>query len=226
MPHFRTLLMTGAAVALLGAALSAPAAAAGSGKFAFVQGTPGVKVDICVGNTEIASNLAYGKYTRETVSAGGKLFRFFKAGPGSCSGAKIATWARTVVADSDTTVVLTKFAPRLVVYPDNLGQVPPLGNGTIINRHAADIGTAGFRYTTDEGTPWYPAVDSPWEKGQWGWGWRVDALRMIWWAHQPPDQTAIAGPVELVVRGGFRHEQILVGSTVANVKLVRINTPY
>ncbi len=229
MRHFRTLLMTGAAVALLGASLSAPASAANTGKLAFVQGQPGVRVDICVGNKEIVSGLAYGKYAKRVVSSGNKLFRFAKAAPGACTGKKIVAWTRSVTVGSDTTVALTKFAPRLVVYPDNLTStpVPPAGSARVIMRHAADIGTAGFRYTIDEGTPWFPepTADSPWEKGVWGWGTRVDGLRMIWWAHVPPNQTAIAGPLELVVEGDTRHEIVLVGTTLANVKLVRIDTP-
>ena len=229
MRQVRSLLLSGAMIALLGATMSAPAAAAGSGKLTIVQGTPGIKVDICVGRTEVASKLAYGKYTRETVSAGAKLIRFHKAAPGTCTGAKITAWARTVVAGSDTTVALTRFAPRVVAFPDNLTStpVPPVGWARVIMRHAADIGTAGFRYTIDEGTPWYPepTVDSPWEKGFWGWGTREDGLRMIWWVHIPPDQTAVAGPVELVVEGDTRHEMVVVGTTLGNTKLVRIDTP-
>jgi hypothetical protein len=229
MRQVKRLLMTGGAVALLGAALSMPVSAAGSGRITFVQGTPGVKVDICVGSTEIASNLAYGKYKAKVLSVGTRTIRFAKAAPGTCSGTGLYTWVRAVALDSDTTVVLTKFAPKkLVVFPDNYTSMMPLpaGSGMIIWRHASDIGTAGFRYTVDAGTPWYPAADAPYEKGDWGWGWRDDGFRMLWWAHIPPVLNAIAGPIELLTEGDTRHEMVLVGTTLGNTKLVRIDTPY
>jgi hypothetical protein len=228
MRHFRALVMTGAAVALLGAALSAPASAANAGKITFVQGTPRTKIDVCVGNKEVVSNLAYGKYKVRLVSPGNKVIRFAKAAPGTCSGNKVASLVRTVAAGDNTDIVLTRFAPKLVIFDDNNLYAPPAGYGRILIRHAADIGAAGFRRSTDEGVPWYPSptVDAPFNKGQWGGGnWSADT-RMIWWVHQPPAQTAIAGPVELVVEDGVRHEYFLLGTTLNNVKFLRIDSAY
>lgn len=218
--------MGGAAVALLGAALVAPASAATAGKFTFVQGQPGVKIDICVGRTEIVSNLPYGKYKVRLISPGSKIIRFAKAAPGTCSGSKVANLARTVGAGDNVTVVSTRFAPKLVVFDDNNDFLPGPGAGRILMRHAADVGEAGFRRTTDEGTPWFPTptADSPFTKGQWGGGNWTAETRMIWWVHQPPAQTAIAGPVELVVEDGVRHEYILVGTTVNNARFLRIDS--
>ncbi len=72
MRQVKRLLMAGGMVALTAALLGAPAAAAGSGKVVFVQGTPGTKVDICVGSNEVVSNLAYGKYSTRTLAAGSR----------------------------------------------------------------------------------------------------------------------------------------------------------
>jgi hypothetical protein len=226
MRHFRTLLMTGAAVALLGAALSAPVSAANAGKLTFVQGQPRTKIDICVGNSEIVSNLAYGKYKARLISAGNKVVRFAKAAPGTCSGAKVATLVRNIGVGDNTTVVLTRFAPKLVIFDDNNDFPPGAGFGRILMRHAADLGAAGFKYTTDDGVPWLPipTADSPFTKGQWGGGNFSADTRMIWWVHLPPDQTAIAGPVELVVEDGVRHEYILVGTTAGNARFLRIDS--
>jgi hypothetical protein len=226
MRRSRTAILACGLVALLGVTLSVPAAGAGTGRILFVQGRPDVTVDICVGNVEIASRLAYGDSRARRLSAGTKVIRFAKAAPGACTGTSLATRRRPVTAGSDTTVVLTRFAPRVVVYPQTPG-VPGSPVGQFVLRHAADIGRAGFRYTSDQSIPWYPepAVDAPFRKGDWGVGTAVADLRMFWWAHRPPEQAVIAGPVELVVEASVRHELVLVGTTLGNLELIRIDSP-
>ena len=61
MARLRTLVIGGAALALMAAALAMPAGAADTkGTLALVNGIPGKKVDVCLNGNEIKSNLAYG----------------------------------------------------------------------------------------------------------------------------------------------------------------------
>jgi hypothetical protein len=221
----RILLIVGAAT-LLGAVLGAPVTAAG-GRILFVQGRPGTSVDICVGGKEVASGLEYGAHRARFVAAGSTRLRFTKAAPGACTGGQLAARRFEVGPGSDTTIVLTRDAPKLVVYPQTPSPARGPSVGTFVLRHAADTGRAGFRFTTDETIPWYPepAVDAPFRKGDWGIGTAVAGLRMFWWAHRPPEQTVIAGTVELVVEGATRHELILVGTVLGNLRLLRIDSP-
>jgi hypothetical protein len=219
--------MACAAAVLLLVAAGAPVAA-GDGTILFVQGRPGTTVDICVGATEVVSKLAYGEHRVRRLAAGTATIRFTKAEPGACTGRMLVTRRRTVDPDASRTMVLTRFAPKLVVFPET-----PVGGsgrnlGTFVLRHAADTGKAGFRYTSDQSIPWYPEpsdAEAPFSKGDWGMGSVVAGVRMFWWAHRPATRTVIAGPVEIVVAPSTRHELILLGTAPGNLELIRIDTP-
>jgi hypothetical protein len=225
MRQLRAALVACGALVLLTAA--GAAVAAGEGTILFVQGRPGVSVDICVGGREVASKLAYGDHRLQQLGAGTVRLRFTEAAPGACTGRLLASRRRAVTADTIRTVVLTRYAPRLVVYPATPrgGSGPQLG--TFVLRHASDIGKAGFRYTSDESIPWYPypAAEAPFSKGDWGIGTVVAGVRMYWWADRPPSRAAIAGPVEIVIQPSTRIELLLLGTAVGNLKLIRIDTP-
>ena len=226
MRQLRAALTACATVVLLLVAVSAPVAA-DDGTILFVQGRPGVAVDICVGATEVISKLAYGEHRVRRLAAGTVAIRFTRAAPGACSGRMLATRRRTVDPDSSRTMVLTRFAPKLVVFPETPTGGAGRNLGTFVLRHAADIGKAGFRYTSDQSIPWYPepSADAPFSKGDWGIGTVVAGVRMFWWAHRPPAQLVLAGPVEIVVEPSTRHELILLGTAAGNLKLIRIDTP-
>jgi hypothetical protein len=68
--------------------------------------------------------------------------------------------------------------------------------GAFVVRHAADVGRAGFCFTTDEMIPCYPkpAVDAPFPKDDWGIGTAVAGLRMFWWAHRPRSRRSSPAP--------------------------------
>jgi len=210
------------ALALL---LSVSMAAAASGRVAIVNGIPGKKVDVCINGKEVRSGLKYGKTTVRTLSNGSKSLRLRVARSGRCTGASLGGRQLAIANGTDLTIVGTKFAPDKVLLWENTQGTP--GLGLVMLRHAADIGTVGFKYATpDDGQPWFDgAADDPWIKGAFGWGNRTDGTLMIWWAHQPPAQRVIAGPYQLVVEADMRHESILVGSNLGNLKFARFKVP-
>ena len=76
----RSFLMA-AATALAIGTIAAPVAAV-TPSVAFVNGIPGRSVDVCVGNTEVKSRLAYGKGAVRSVGIGTKTVRFRAASAG------------------------------------------------------------------------------------------------------------------------------------------------
>jgi hypothetical protein len=226
MRQLRAALVACGALVLLLTATGA-AAAADQGTILFVQGRPGVSVDICVGGTEVASKLAYGEHRLRRLDAGTVRLRFTEAAPGACTGRLLASRRREVTADTIRTVVLTRSAPRLLVFP-----ATPRGDsgpnlGTFVLRHASDIGKAEFRYTSDESIPWYPypSAEARFSKGDWGMGTVVAGVLMYWWADRPPSRAAIVAPVEIVIQPSTRIELLLLGTTLGNLKLIRVDTP-
>lgn len=224
MRKLRNILLAGTAVALVGASLGAPVSAAGSGKFLFVQGIPGKRVDVCVGNAEIVSNLAYAKTAHRTVSTGSKTVRFLNAAAGKCTGTKIASWVRTVTEGSETTVAITKFAPKVVVFPDTITSTDPPSSGyaRVYWRHAAEVENLGVRWVYTDGSPWTPSADPVYAKGTWGWGYAQLATSMLFWVHVWPQLDAVAGPLQIIADELNYHEFIIVGTTLANLKVVHL----
>jgi hypothetical protein len=135
----KAVLMAGLTALAIGT-MAAPAAAV-TPSIAFVNGYPGRKVDVCVGNNEVKGRLAYGKGAIRSVGTGTKTIRFRAASAGSCNGQVLGTKVLTLVDDDDRTLVITKQAPKVVEF-DNI----PVPTDPLINyayfRHAADLGPA------------------------------------------------------------------------------------
>ena len=216
-------LVVGASLALI-LVLGSSVAAAAAGLVGFVNGVPGTKIDVCVNNRVVKSGLRYGRAVLRDISDGAKTVKFRKDGAG-CSGQVLSTKSFVVDPGDDFTIVATKKQPDKVLLFDNASVPFDPAGGIVMNRHAADIGVAGFKYSyPDDGTPWFgAAADEPWQKGFWGYGSRAEGILMNWWAHVPPSQAAIAGPFQLEVEADTRHEQILVGTTLGNVRFVRLD---
>jgi len=205
--------------------LALAASAAANGRVAIVNGIPGRTVEICVNGKEIKSGLKYGHVVVRGLGNGDKSLRIRASKPGKCSGAILGRLGFSVADGTDLTIAGTRFGPQKVLLWENTDNPPP-GVGMVMLRHAADVGTVGFKYSLpDGGTPWTDSVDDPWTKGARGWGLRPDGVLMIWWAHQPPVQRVVAGPYQLVVEGGNRHESVLVGSNLGNLRFVRFKVP-
>jgi len=225
-----------ATAALALTALGAPVAAADdTGTLAIVQGHPGIKVDICIGNKEQRSGKAYGsKYEKDVIGTGSKLLRFFKYNPNkTCGGTLIAKKTLNITPGWDKTVVLTKFNPKIVMFgnasPFYMGEIPPrgapFGPGSYFAwRHAAEF-PANFLYTVWNPNPEIPVgpVANPvWSKGEEVYSasgtdsvWRVRATK--------PEQAATVAQRTVLFKANRRYEWILIGSNAGNARFVLLN---
>ena len=217
MSKIRVLVMAALATALAVGAIGAPVAAANP-KLLLVNGIPGRTVDVCVGNTEVKSGLKYGAFAQRFVAPGNKTIRFRVASAGNCNGSTLAAYTRNFLIDEDLTLVGTKKSPSKVVVFVN----PPLG---------ASTNSAAFRYAGDLGdinvvlqlsTFVAPTALAPaWDKGSqyyiapsvsFWMGitlWRADTV--------DPFRDSMVQAVD-----GYRSEFILVGTTTANDKLIKV----
>jgi hypothetical protein len=217
--RFRMLLLASIATSILITALAGPAAAAtNKGRMIIINGRPGSNVEVCINGREVKHSLKYGRSAVRHQNPGVKVLKFKKKSVGNCKGKLLA--ARTVVLadDDDRTIVVTRAKPdKVVVFPKT-----PLTN--MVLRHAADIGTAAFKWAIPEnGIPWFPAgsiaADEPYVKGDWGYG----GSTVIYWAYQPPDQKPIAGPFAVDIdEATQRNESVLVGTWLGNVRFVHV----
>jgi hypothetical protein len=242
MKQVRKLTLAVAAAALAITALGAPAMGADDkGTLVIVNGRPGTKVDICIGNKELASKVPYGGYFRKNVIAtGGKMLKFYKKDPRTCAGTLLAKKYLNVVANYDKTIVLTKDAPKVVMFdnysPQYSGEIPPQGAASpfaYLNwLHAADL-PANFLYTLWEvsvpETPWFPnakvlpAVNVVWVKGD-----RYfqpiagDTYIATLRATKPEDPETLAEKTALM-KVSRRYEWVLLGTSAANAKMIVID---
>lgn len=154
MRKVKALLIGGLATACLVTAMVVPASAADTkGTLAIINGMPGRKVDVCLNGKEIRSGLSYGNTVqRPLVATGAKRLRFHARDPRPCGGKLLAQRQFPLPPAGDLTIVLTKNAPRIVIF-DNvaLGEIPPLWTPTpyapFAIRHAADLAAdLAYRY--------------------------------------------------------------------------------
>ena len=89
MARLRTVVVGGAALALMAVSLAMPAAAADTkGTLAIVNGVPGKRVDVCLNGSEIKSNLAFGGHVfKDVIGTGSKNLKFYEHDPRTCRGA-------------------------------------------------------------------------------------------------------------------------------------------
>jgi hypothetical protein len=226
----RRFVLTCLGLALIGAALSGPVAAAGKARMTLVQGIPGTRVDVCLGAAEIVSGMPYGKVAVKSVAAGEKILRVHRAAAGTCTGSAIYGSAKAPMAPgSDKTIVLTRKEPSKILVFDNKAPVDTTvvtgGNrGWIIVRHAADVGPVAIRAAIDPTTfPWTPAADPAWSKGQS----RAQDESIVGQSHviiaTPVDaMTALASTPVYAVKDLSHYEHILVGTSPANLRFINL----
>ena len=128
MRRYRALLVAIGSAVIAAGALAAPVAAVNP-RLALVNGIPGRTVDVCVGNSEVRSNLKYGGWVERFVAPGSRTVRFRRAAPGRCQGTVLAQTTLLLVDDDDKTVVGTRRVPKVVVF-ENLPHVAT-SNATI-----------------------------------------------------------------------------------------------
>jgi hypothetical protein len=228
----KTFLIGGLATASLIAALAAPTTAADTkGTLAIVNGVPGQKVDVCLDGKEIRSGLAYGnKVQRPLVATGDKTIRFYRPDPRRCRGTLIARRQFSLPPAADLTIVVTKNAPRIVVFDNaGLGEIPPLGVPTpfapFAFRHAADIAAdIGYRFWTPPGTDASRTPSAIFTKGQESRS--LNVLSGFVPASLIQARAAIVGSPQAIVSPiieifvSHRYEWVLVGTSYANARWV------
>ncbi len=160
MSKIGTLLISGLVTASLTVGLVVPATAADTkGTLAIVNGIPGQKVDVCLNGKEIKSKLKYGGVVlKGVVPTGTKNLRFYKPDRRTCRGTLLANKQFPLAAADDLTIVVTKLAPKIVMFSNALlGEIPPLGTATpyapFAFRHAAEVvADLSYRYWSVPGT--------------------------------------------------------------------------
>jgi hypothetical protein len=221
----KTFLIGGLATASLIAALAAPTAAAKTtSTLAIVNGVPGQKVDVCLDGKEIRSGLAYGsKVAKPLVVTGAKTIRFYRPDPRRCRGTLIARRQFSLPPAADLTIVVTKNAPRIVVFDNaGLGEIPPLGAPTpfapFAFRHAADIAAnLGYHWWDPPGTDTPLSPSAVFTKGQ---GYRAEfPTTYLFRARALVVGGVIVAPIIQTV-ASHRYEWIFVGTTYANARWV------
>ncbi len=235
MPRTRRATLGLASAILAVASLGLPATAADdTGTLAIVNGRPGAAVDICIGKRELHSGVRYGSvFRKDVIKPGRKVIRFYKRNDAqTCGGTRFASRVIEVVAGMDLTIVLTRRAPKVVIFdntdPYFLGQVPPRGepltSAVFGWRSAADF-AADFHFTwwsPNPEQPISPADDTVWTKGaEFTYGTEPDVLWRI--RATTPGTDVTLAQKSAMTKVSRRYEWVLVGTDRANAQFVLIN---
>jgi hypothetical protein len=235
MPRTRRATLGFASAILAIASLGLPAAAADdTGTLAIVNGRPGAAVDICIGKRELSSGAPYGSVLRkDVIKPGRQVIRFFKRNDEqTCGGKRFASRVIEVGPGTDLTIVLTRRAPKVVVFdntdPYFLGEVPPRGEALTSAvfgwRSAADF-PADFHFTwwsPNPEQPISPADATVWTKGdEFTYGTEPDVLWRIRATESGTDVTL--AQKSAMAKVSRRYEWILVGTSRANARFVLID---
>lgn len=227
MSRFPRLALSAAAAALTISALAAPVAAADP-KVAIVQGMPGVRVDVCVNGKEIKSGMPYGGTIFRKFSAGDRTIKVFKRDARKCRGTKLLQQKVSLAEDADVTLVLTRKAPKLVVFDNTGGSA--IYAPDFFFRHAADLGSAVIGFEQIGGGAWTPAAPTTFTKGQ-QYLWEaanvnVRATASKLFGRRIATSRWVASPYVTVVSddlGYSKVEFILVGTKNKNARFVTID---
>lgn len=232
----RSLLIGAVATALTISAIAAPAsAAAQTGAIAFVNGSPGRVVDVCVNGREVRSKLKYGQKATKTLAIGTKQLRFYTSGPGTCQGQVLGTKSIRLRAGQRQTAVITRKTPKKVVVFRNFEPVASPAAPTVIGtlRHAADVGAAYLAWelhniVTQPADPFIPTVATPFIKGQSSVPLDLNAENpavMILQAVKPISASPFTQPSIHRITLLREYEWILVGSTPKNARFIQLSYP-
>ena len=222
MVRSRSLAIAALIVALALGVLAVPTAAANP-LLAFVNGIPGTKVDVCIGNQEVRSNLKYGKWFQRSVAPGNRTVRFRRAAPGRCTGRVLGREDLILAADDDLTLVGTRRPDKVVLF-DNT-PVPVGTTNTVYVRHAADVGNVAINIGA-EGFVTPNALPPEFEKGDEDiFGLGASSLVLRFAATRVGRLEPLAGPRQYLTIEGRRHEIILVGNKPRNARFVAFARP-
>jgi hypothetical protein len=225
-----------AAVWLVVASPVATMAQDSKGTLAIVNGTPGKRVDVCLNGREIRSGLGYGRVvSRDAAKVGRTSIRFYAPDPRRCRGDLVAQTTFALDPGEDLSVVLTRKAPRVVVFDNiGLGTIPPLGAPW----EDPDIGLGAYRSAADLAVNlrvrvWTPGDDTPVEgfptaAQLWTKGYELKDLYAADDIHRlratlPGGSAAIADAGRVLIRASHRYEWILVGTKPGNARFVLLD---
>jgi hypothetical protein len=212
-------------LAALAIGASVPTVAAVKADLAIVQGVPGKVVDVCLDGREIRSGLPYGAKLLRAINPGDRRLTFHARQRGGCQGARLAGRILDLAPGADVTVVSTARAPKVVVF-DNAGvdSLPPLAEGSLALRHAADLGAVVMRLEFADGTPFEPDADPEFGKRDGFTGFFVDDVMQLWATYQATPSDPIAAII-IHLEAGRRYDIELVGTNVRNARFVVVRKP-
>ena len=228
MNRFRTLVLSTVIGSSLASSMAAPVGAADTtGTLAIVNGIPGTRVDVCLNGKELASRLAYGgKILRDVVAIGSKDLKFFRPDPRTCRGTQVARKQFSLAAAQDFTIVVTKTAPKVLVF-DNvfMGEIPPAGtpfSESIVAYHSAAEFATNFKrriFAPQPEAPVDPVAFSIWLEGD-GSAEIVSPDRFVRVRATLPEASGDVASTSLLTQASRRYEVILVGTAAANARFV------
>ena len=236
MHGIRKLLLVGAASALVLTSLALPAAASDTrGTLAVVNGWAGQKFDVCFGRKEKRTALPYGAaYEQDVIGTGKKVLRFYKVDRRkTCAGTLIAKQRLQVTPGSDWTVVVTRRAPRVLVFDNTdpfLGEIPPRGpalpDSAYAIRHAAEFGAflkgSVWSVVEDQYLSPLPSLIPLWSKGDERTESAAPAGVFIGVAAGVSGQSEPVAERIARFRPGVRYEYVLVGTRPGNARMALI----
>ena len=192
---------------------------------------------VALNGKEQRSGKAYGsKYEKDVIGTGSKLLRFFKYNPDkTCGGTLIAKKKLNITPGWDKTVVLTRFAPKMVLF-DNadtdpayewLGEIPPRGPdwpcAAIAWRNGSDM-RVEFYYERRQSTQrdnvgpagWRKADNLSWNDSDANDYWRLAA------SFDGRPESEKSAEKTRSAKAGRRHERIPLGTDPSNARFVII----
>ena len=236
MHGIRKLLLGGAASALVLTSVAMPAAASDTrGTLAIVNGVAGQKIDVCVGRKEKRTALPYGtSYEQDVIGTGKKVLRFYKVNRRkTCAGTLIAKRRLQVTAGSDWTLVVTRRAPRVLVFDNTdpfLGEIPPRGpalpDSAYAIRHAAEFGAylkgSVWSVVDEQYLSPFPSLIPLWSKGDERTESAAPAGVFIGVAAGVSGQSEPVAQRIARFRPGVRYEYVLVGTRPGNARMALV----
>jgi hypothetical protein len=180
-----------------------------------VHGIPGIRADVCVaGLGEVASRMQFATKVRLEVESGSTRIRVRRASKGECKGTLLAQARLELAAGDNVTAILRTIAgqPAIDRYTNNISPTP-VGEFRLTAVHAmssqeVDVWVNGNVEIADLQRGDSAARTFP----------RDDGIAV--WASKVDDSDPIVGPRVFDGRAGFAFQFVMVGTKVANNKVV------
>lgn len=217
-------LITLAVMSVMAASLFAGTASAapGTADVFVAHGIPGVKVDVCVNDSEVRSNFRYGRrFLLNDVPAGNYTVRVFLADDRECAGTLVIRRDLSLVGGMNATAVAKLFAgtPGLKIFLNDTTVTEGAGGVTI--RHAAKAPPVDV---------WVNGGESPlltnFQEGNSAGPVSIPASTVVaYWAALAGTYTPVIGPGVAQIADGTSYQIIAVGTSVENYRFIVIAQP-